>query len=117
MRFVIVTGMSGAGKTSALKFLEDINYFCVDNMPPALLPKFAELCYEQDGGFERVAIGIDIRGGKLFYDLFSVLFEMQENGYDYEILFFVPLCSGGCGVMFFRSGIYQRDRSLPGMSG
>ena len=83
MRFVIVTGMSGAGKTSALKFLEDINYFCVDNMPPALLPKFAELCYEQDGGFERVAIGIDIRGGKLFYDLFSVLFEMQENGYDY----------------------------------
>lgn len=87
MRFVIVTGMSGAGKTSALKFLEDINYFCVDNMPPALLPKFAELCYEQDGGFERVAIGIDIRGGKLFYDLFSVLFEMQENGYDYEILF------------------------------
>ena len=126
MRFVIVTGMSGAGKTSALKFLEDINFFCVDNLPPALIPKFAELCYEQGGGgrmpllhggFERVAIGIDIRGGKLFYDLFSVLFEMQENGYDYEILFFVPLCSGGCGVMFFRSGIYQRDRSLPGMSG
>ena len=87
MRFVIVTGMSGAGKTSALKFLEDINYFCVDNMPPALLPKFAELCYEQDGGIERVAMGIDIRGGKLFYDLFSVLFELQENGYDYEILF------------------------------
>lgn len=87
MRFVIVTGMSGAGKSSALRFLEDINYFCVDNMPPALLPKFAELCFEQDGGFERVAIGIDIRGGKLFYDLFSVLFQMQENGYEYEILF------------------------------
>ena len=87
MRFVIVTGMSGAGKTSALKFLEDINYFCVDNMPPALLPKFAELCYEQDGGFERVAIGIDIRGGKLFNDLFEVLSSLQEKGYEYEILF------------------------------
>ena len=87
MRFVIVTGMSGAGKSSALKFLEDINYFCVDNMPPALLPKFAELCYEQDNSIEKVAMGIDIRGGKLFYDLFSMLFQLQENGYDYEILF------------------------------
>lgn len=87
MRFVIVTGMSGAGKSSALKFLEDINYFCVDNMPPALLPKFAELCYEQDGSIERVAMGIDIRGGKLFNDLFSVLMQLQKNGYDYEILF------------------------------
>ncbi len=87
MRFVIVTGMSGAGKSSALKFLEDINYFCVDNMPPALLPKFAELCYEQDNSIEKVAMGIDIRGGKLFDDLFSMLCQLQENGYDYEILF------------------------------
>ena len=55
--------MSGAGKTSVLKFLEDINFFCVDNIPPALLPKFAELCYEQEGEIERVAMGIDIRGG------------------------------------------------------
>ena len=62
---MIVTGMSGAGKTSVLKFLEDINFFCVDNIPPALLPKFAELCYEQEGEIERVAMGIDIRGGKL----------------------------------------------------
>ena len=58
MRFVIVTGMSGAGKTSVLKFLEDINFFCVDNIPPALLPKFAELCYEQEGEIERVAMGL-----------------------------------------------------------
>ncbi len=57
---MIVTGMSGAGKTSVLKFLEDINFFCVDNIPPALLPKFAELCYEQEGEIERVAMGIDI---------------------------------------------------------
>ena len=69
---MIVTGMSGAGKTSVLKFLEDINFFCVDNLPPALIPKFAELCYEQ-GGIDKVAIGVDIRGGRLFTDLFSVL--------------------------------------------
>ena len=87
MRFVIVTGMSGAGKTSVLKFLEDINFFCVDNLPPALLPKFAELCYEQEGEIERVAMGIDIRGGKLFNDLFEVLSSLQEKGYEYEILY------------------------------
>lgn len=87
MRFVVVTGMSGAGKTSVLKFLEDINFFCVDNIPPALLPKFAELCYEQQGEIERVAMGIDIRGGKLFNDLFEVLASLQEKGYEYEILF------------------------------
>ncbi|MBQ3031850.1 MAG: RNase adapter RapZ [Anaerotignum sp.] len=87
MRFVIVTGMSGAGKTSVLKFLEDINFFCVDNIPPALLPKFAELCYEQKGEIERVAMGIDIRGGKLFNDLFQELSSLEEKGYQYEILF------------------------------
>jgi len=87
MRFVIVTGMSGAGKTSVLKFLEDINFFCVDNIPPALLPKFAELCYEQKGEIERVAMGIDIRGGKLFDDLFQELSFLEEKGYKYEILF------------------------------
>ena len=84
---MIVTGMSGAGKTSVLKFLEDINFFCVDNLPPALLPKFAELCYEQEGEIARVAMGIDIRGGKLFNDLFEVLSDLQEKGYEYEILF------------------------------
>ena len=79
--------MSGAGKTSVLKFLEDINFFCVDNLPPALLPKFAELCYEQEGEIERVAMGIDIRGGRLFNDLFEVLSDLQAKGYEYEILF------------------------------
>lgn len=87
MRFVIVTGMSGAGKSSVLKFLEDINFYCVDNLPPALIPKFAELCYEQEGEIERVAMGIDIRGGKLFNDLFHVLFTLEKKGYQYEIIF------------------------------
>ena len=79
--------MSGAGKSTVLKFLEDINFFCVGNLPPALIPKFAELCYEQGGEIDKVAMGIDIRGGKLFSDLFSVLSSLQEFGYDYEILF------------------------------
>lgn len=87
MRFVIVTGMSGAGKSTVLKFLEDINFFCVDNLPPALIPKFAELCFEQDGEIDKVAMGIDIRGGKLFSDLFSVLSRLQQEGYEYEIVF------------------------------
>lgn len=87
MRFVIVTGMSGAGKSTVLKFFEDMNFFCVDNLPPALIPKFAELCFEQGSEIERVAMGIDIRGGKLFKDLFATLSNLQESGYDMEILF------------------------------
>ncbi len=87
MRFVIVTGMSGAGKTSVLKFLEDANFYSIDNMPPALIPKFAELCYEQGGEIERVAMGIDIRGGHLFDDLFNVLSDLEERGYEYEIIY------------------------------
>ena len=84
---MIVTGMSGAGKSSVLKFLEDINFFCVDNIPPVLIPKLAELCYEQNGEIERVAIGIDIRGGSLFKDLFNELSKMEKMGYRYDILF------------------------------
>ena len=87
MRFVIVTGMSGAGKSTVLKFLEDVNFFCVDNLPPALIPKFAEICFEQGGEIDKVAMGVDIRGGRLFSDLFSVLSQLQKEGYDYEILF------------------------------
>ena len=86
MKFVIVTGMSGAGKTTVLKFLEDINYFCADNLPPALLLKFAEL-FEQGSEIDKVALGIDIRGGRLFKDLFHGLSQLTENGYDYDILF------------------------------
>ncbi len=87
MRFVIVTGMSGAGKSTVLKFFEDMSFFCVDNLPPALIPKFAELCFEQDGEIDKVAMGIDIRGGKLFTDLFKTLSSLKEGGYDFEILF------------------------------
>lgn len=86
MRFLIVTGMSGAGKSTVLKFLEDIGYFCVDNLPPGLMPKFVELC-EQSTDIENVALGIDIRGGKLFKDFFSYISEMQGETNKFEILF------------------------------
>jgi len=85
MKFLIVTGMSGAGKTTALKFLEDIGYFCADNLPPVLMLKFAELFKDSD--IDKVAIGIDIRGGKMFKDLFEGLSDLSKNGYDYDILF------------------------------
>lgn len=87
MRFVIVTGMSGAGKSQAIKFLEDIGFFCVDNLPPALIPKFAEICFAPNSEINKVALGIDIRGGRLFSDLFSGLSSVKDNGYNYEILF------------------------------
>ena len=87
MRFVIVTGLSGAGKSQAIKFLEDHGFFCVDNLPPALLPKFTELCSQTNSKIEKVAIVIDIRGGKLFDELFDYLSSMKEQGFTYEILF------------------------------
>jgi UPF0042 nucleotide-binding protein len=87
MRFVIVTGLSGAGKTQAIRNLEDLGYFCVDNLPPTLIPKFAEACYNTDGKIDKIALVIDIRGGKFFDDLFVSLKHIKEAGYKYEILF------------------------------
>ena len=85
MRFVIVTGLSGAGKTEATRTLEDMDYFCVDNLPPKLIPKFAEAC--NNGNIEKVAIVIDIRGGIFFDDLFESLIYLKNNNLEYEILF------------------------------
>lgn len=87
MRFVIVTGLSGAGKSQATKCLEDLGFFCVDNLPPALLPKFADLCYQTEGKFDRIALVIDIRGGKFFDDLFESLNQLKKMNYRYEILY------------------------------
>lgn len=85
MRFIIVTGLSGAGKTEATRTLEDMGYFCVDNLPPKLIPKFAEAC--NNGKIEKVALVIDIRGGIFFDDLFESLLFLKENDYKHEILF------------------------------
>jgi len=87
MRFLIVTGLSGAGKTQAIRNLEDLGYFCVDNLPPTLISKFAEACYQTDGKIDKIALVIDIRGGKFFDDLFENLNYIQQEGYDYEVLF------------------------------
>lgn len=87
VEFVIVTGLSGAGKSRAVNALEDIGFYCVDNMPPKLLPKFAELCLQSRDKMERVALVIDARGGELFNDLFEGLDELKKQGGDYKILF------------------------------
>lgn len=87
MRFLIVTGLSGAGKTQAVRCLEDIGYYCMDNLPPLLIPKFADICYQTGGKIDKIAIVVDIRGGKFFDDLFQSLKNLGEMGYKYEILF------------------------------
>lgn len=86
MRFVIITGLSGAGKSQALKAMEDMGFFCIDNFPPALIPKLADLFYESKN-IDKVALGMDLRGGQLFEDIFSSLDFMKKNNYDYEIIF------------------------------
>lgn len=87
MEFVIITGMSGAGKSQAVKVLEDINYYCMDNMPPALLPNFAELCKGSSKDVNKVAVVADIRGGVFFKDLFNSLEILRKNGIKYSVLF------------------------------
>ena len=88
MNFIIVTGMSGAGKSSAIKFFEDMGYYCVDNLPPTLIKNFAELIISQKDELSKVVLGIDIRGGILFSDLFSSLHDLAALGHTYEIVFF-----------------------------
>jgi UPF0042 nucleotide-binding protein len=86
-RFVLITGFSGAGKSGALHSFEDLGFFSIDNLPPALIPKFAELCIQSGGKINHVALVCDIRGGELFEGLFEALDRLEEMGFDYEILF------------------------------
>ena len=88
MRFVIVTGMCGAGKSSALKMLEDAGYFCVDNLPIPLLEKFAQFITEGNSdSIHKVALGVDIRSGRAMDGLERTLEEISMTGLEYEILF------------------------------
>ena len=84
MEIIIITGMSGAGKTQASKCLEDIGYYCIDNMPPALIKNFVDINTNKD--INKVAFVIDIRGGEFFDDLKS-LSELNVRGFVYKILF------------------------------
>ncbi|MDF2944618.1 MAG: nucleotide-binding protein [Herbinix sp.] len=85
MRFVIVTGMSGAGKSSVLKMLEDAGYFCVDNLPIQLVKKFVKLL--EQGSMNKVALGLDIRSGQALKEMGAVLQDMKRTGFQFEILF------------------------------
>ena len=86
MRFVIVTGMSGAGRSTALKILEDMGYYCADNLPISLLPMFAQLMNDNQD-ITKAAVGIDIRNGKELDKMDRQLEGMKAAGYEYEILF------------------------------
>lgn len=83
--FLIITGMSGAGKTQVMRTLEDLNYFCIDNLPATLIPKVAEL-YRQTSA-DKAALVVDVRGGSFFEKLLQVLDEMEASGQKYELLF------------------------------
>jgi len=87
LHVLIITGLSGAGKTQTINCLEDLGYYCVDNMPPALLRKFIELSLQSEGKIDKVALVIDVRGGDFFHNLSQSLYEMEENHLAYEILF------------------------------
>ncbi|MGB8454178.1 MAG: RNase adapter RapZ [Anaerocolumna sp.] len=87
MRMVIVTGMSGAGKSSVLKMLEDAGYFCVDNLPIQLIYKLVQLTFNGTEKFDKVALGVDIRSGQALDELDEVLEQMKKDEYRYEILF------------------------------
>ncbi len=89
MRFVIVTGMSGAGRSSAMRILEDDGFFCVDNLPVSLLPTFMQLTEDSREQIEKVALGLDIRvGEEALRETSSILRELKQGGYSFEILFF-----------------------------
>ncbi len=87
IRLVLITGLSGAGKTRAIQSLEDLGYFCVDNLPPTFIPKFAELCTQSGSKIQHVALVCDVRGGEFFSELFAALNDLDNMGLKYEILF------------------------------
>lgn len=88
MRVVIVTGVSGGGKSQTAKILEDMDFFCVDNLPPMIVPKFLEVCKMSEDKIENIAIVMDLRAGKLFENTVSAaLSAVEDAGYKYEILF------------------------------
>ena len=110
MRFVIVTGMSGAGRGTSLRMLEDMGYFCVDNLPVSLIGKFSELVYSGTSEISKVALGIDIRNGKALSELQTILEELTIAGYTFEILFL----DAQDGVLIKRYKETRRNHPLAG---
>ena len=87
MRFIVITGISGAGKSLVAKHLEDAGFFCIDNLPPLLIPKIVEIISQSYRKMEKIAVVIDIRGGELLNDLFPALDALTGDGHTYQILF------------------------------
>jgi UPF0042 nucleotide-binding protein len=87
LRFVIITGLSGAGRSFAIKCLEDLGYFCVDNLPTTLIPTFAELCTHSSRAMRLIALGVDIREGEYLSHLMETLAELRVQGHKPEVLF------------------------------
>ncbi|MBI4589372.1 MAG: RNase adapter RapZ [Candidatus Rokubacteria bacterium] len=87
LRFVIITGLSGAGKSVAIKCFEDMGYFCVDNLPTTLIPTFARLCAQSTREIRRIALGVDVREGEYLAHLVEILQELKGQGYSTEVLF------------------------------
>lgn len=87
LNLVIITGLSGSGKTQALQSMEDMGFFCVDNLPPSLLEKFVELCAQSQGKIDRAAVVCDLRGGEFFSSLTQALHDLHKAEFRYEILF------------------------------
>lgn len=87
MRFVIVTGMSGGGKRTAMKMLEDVGFYCVDNLPIQLMDKFIELVTMPNNGIQNVALGIDVRTDQNFEDVLKILSDLRDAKYQYELVF------------------------------
>lgn len=113
MRFVIVTGMSGAGKSTALKMLEDMGYFCVDNLPVPLIPKLAELFNVSGSEVQKAALGVDIRSGQSFGELEQMLEELDAMSMKYEILYL----ESSDNVLVKRYKETRRFHPLSGSSG
>ncbi len=87
MQFTIVTGMSGSGKTRVIRYLEDMGYFCIDNLPPMLIPKFSEMLATAGGKFNNVALVIDVRVGEMINELATQIQALKLKGYDVRVLF------------------------------
>ncbi|MDO5398360.1 MAG: RNase adapter RapZ [bacterium] len=87
MQFTIVTGMSGSGKTRVIRYLEDMGYFCIDNMPPMLIPKFSEMLATVSGKFSNVALVIDVRVGEMINELATQIQDLKLKGYEVRVLF------------------------------
>src|SRR5262249_7800273 len=85
--FVVITGMSGAGKSYAIKCFEDMGFFCVDNLPTTLIPTFADLVARSTQVVDRVALGVDVREGEYLTHLLDTLAELRKRGHSAEVLF------------------------------